>query len=135
MKKEPAVYTPDNEPYLGRATVLAFDNAIIASMNANAHIAPYTYKIEKSDLQLAACQIIPQGFSIALAIRELVRQGYLFGASVLMRSLVERAVTIMYLYENPDKVAIWTDGWKHKERPNLAQMLNSIGKDKFPQIG
>jgi hypothetical protein len=96
-KKESAIYTPDNEPYLGRETVFAFDNAIIASLNANEHIAPYTYKIEKSDLQLAACQIIPQGISIALSIRELVRQGYLFGALVLTRSLIERAAIILYL--------------------------------------
>lgn len=102
MTKDSPVYTPDNEPYLGRATVLAFDNAIIASMNANDHIAPLTFKTGKSDLQLAACQIIPQGLSIGLSIRELVRQGYLFGASVLMRSLVERAVTMLYLFENPE---------------------------------
>ena len=113
-----AVYIPDNEPYLGRETVFAFDNAIIASMNANDHIAPYTHKIEKSDLQWAACQIIPQGISLALSIRELVRQGYLFGALVLTRSLVERAATILYLHHNPQKVEIWKRGWKYNERPD-----------------
>ena len=49
MKKKPLIYTPDNEPYLGRETLLAFDNAIIASMKTNQKIAPYTYKVEKSD--------------------------------------------------------------------------------------
>jgi hypothetical protein len=129
------IYTPDNEPYLGRETLLAFDNAIIASMKTNEKIAPHTYKIEKSDLQTAACQIVPQGISIALSIRELVRQGYLFGALVLMRSLIERAVTILYLHHNPDKVKIWNRGWKYNERPNLSEMLTVIGKNKFQNIG
>lgn len=120
---------------MGRETVLAFDNAIIACMKANEHIAPYTHEIKKSDLQWAACQIIPQGISIALSIRELVRQGYLFGASVLTRSLIERATIMLYLYENPEKVEVWKRGWKYNERPKLAEMLNSIGKDKFPNIG
>lgn len=135
VKEASAVYTPGNEPYLGRETVLAFDNLIIACMNANEHIAPYTCKIKKSDLQWAACQIIPQGISIALSIRELVRQGYLFGALVLTRSLMERATIVMYLYHNPEKVQVWNRGWKYNERPKLAEMLNSIGKDKFPGIG
>ncbi len=136
MEKKPSpIYTPDNEPYLGRETVFAFDNAIIACMDTNARIAPYTHKIEKSDLQWAACQIIPQGISIALSIRELVRQGYLFGAYVLMRSLIERATIIFYLHDNPEKVEIWKRGWKYGERPTLTKMLNSIGKDKFPNIG
>jgi len=70
-----------------------------------------------------------------LSIRELVRQGYLFGALVLIRSLIERATTIMYLHHNPEKIKIWKGGWKHKERPSLHDMLNSIDKDKFPEIG
>ena len=134
-KKSSIVYTPDDEPYLGRNTVLVFDNAIIASLKVNESIAPYTHKIKKSDLQEISCQIIPQGISIALSIRELVRQGYLFGALVLTRSLVERATTIMYLHHNPEKIKIWKGGWKHKERPSLYDMLNSIGKDKFSEIG
>lgn len=133
--KTSPIYTPDNEPYLGRETVFAFDTAIVACLKANEHIAPYTHKIEKSDIQLAACQIIPQGISIALSIRELVRQGYLFGALVLTRSLLERATIILYLHHNPQKIEIWKRGWKHGERPSLAQMLNVIGKDKFPNIG
>jgi len=134
-KKESAIYTPDDEPYLGRETVFAFDKAIVACLKTNERIAPYTHKIEKSDLQWAACQIIPQGISIALSIRELIRQGYLFGALVLTRSLLERATIILYLHRNPEKVEIWKRGWKHGERPSLAEMLNSIGKDRFPNIG
>ena len=134
-KKRTPIYTPDNEPYLGRNTLLAFDQSIIACLKVNEQIAPYTYKIKKSDLQSASCQIIPQGISIALSIRELVRQGYLFGALVLMRSLIERATTILYLHHNPDKVELWNRGWKHNERPSLSKMLTSIGNNKFPDIG
>jgi len=50
----PITYTPDNEPdnepYLGSTILLAFDKSIIASMKVNKEIAPYTYKINKSDL-------------------------------------------------------------------------------------
>lgn len=129
------IYTPDNEPYLGRETLLAFDKSIIASMKVNKEIAPHTYKINKSNLQSAACQIIPQGINIALSIRELIRQGYLFGALVLMRSLVERSTTILYLYQNPEKVDLWIKGWNYKERPSLSEMLTAIGKDKFSNVG
>ena len=136
MKKEKIViYTPDNEPYLGRETLLAFDKSIIASMKVNKEIAPYTYKINKSNLQSAACQIIPQGINIALSIRELIRQGYLFGALVPMRSLVERSTTILYLYQNPKKIDLWIKGWNYKERPRLSEMLTAIGKDKFSNVG
>ena len=135
MKENPIIYTPDNEPYLGRESLLAFDKSIIASMQINKDIAPHTHKIDKSDLQSAACQIIPQGINLALSIRELVRQGYLFGALVLMRSLAERATTILYLHNNPKKIEIWNNGWKHKERPNLSEMLTSSGKEKFSNAG
>ncbi|MEM3101197.1 MAG: DUF5677 domain-containing protein [Candidatus Nitrosotenuis sp.] len=98
---------------MGRETVFAFDKAIVVCMKTNENIAPYTHKIEKSDLQWAACQLIPQGISIALSIRELVRQGYLFGALVLTRSLIERAAIILYLHHNPEKIVVWKRGWKH----------------------
>ncbi len=130
-----AVYMPDNEPYLGRETLLAFDNLIVACLEANSKIAPLSHQIEKTDLQWAACQIIPQGISIALSIRELVRQGYLFGALVLMRSLVERTTIILYLQRNPNKIDVWKRGWTHKERPKLADMLNDIGGEAFPGVG
>ena len=56
-KKAAAVYTPDNEPYLGRETVFAFDKAIVACLKTNERIAPYTHRIEKSDLQWAPLSI------------------------------------------------------------------------------
>ena len=104
-------------------------------MRINRDITPYTHKINKSDLQSAACQIIPQGLNLTLSIRELVRQGYLFGALVLMRSLMERATTILYLYNNPEKIRVWNRGWKYRERPSLSEMLTFIGKEKFSNVG
>ena len=129
------IFTPHDEPYLGRETVRAFDELIVVCLEVNSRIAPGTHKIEKDDLQWAACQIIPSGISLALSIRELVRQGYLYGALVLLRPLVERSVTILYLQRFPEKVGLWTSGWEHKKRPTLAQMFNEIGGDRFPGCG
>jgi hypothetical protein len=134
-QKRKVGFTPDDEPYLGRQALLAFDQLIVACLGSNALVAPRTHKIRKDDLQWAACQLIPAGISLALSIRELVRQGYLYGALVLLRPLTERAVTILYLQRFPDKVGIWTDGWTHRKRPSLAQMFNEIGASKFPNCG
>ncbi|MFH2065084.1 MAG: hypothetical protein ABIK15_07795 [Pseudomonadota bacterium] len=127
--KRPPVFTPDNEPYLGRESVFHFDQVILSCLEANAEIASYTHKNQLSDLQKAACQIIPQGINLALSIRELVRQGYLFAAAVLMRPLIERAAIISYLHEKPKEVSLWQNGWRHKERPSLAKMLATMNKE------
>jgi hypothetical protein len=128
------VYSPGDEPYLGRETVLAFDKLIVACHETNAKIAPLTHKVVKSDLQWAACQLIPQGINIALSIRKLVRRGYLFGAHVLMRPLAERTTILLYLHRNPAKVQLWKRGWKYGERPSFAKMLKSIAGDHFPGV-
>ena len=127
--KESPVFTPENEPYLGRQSVFHFDQVILSCLKANAEIAAYTHKNELNDLQKAACQIIPQGINLALSIRELVRQGYLFAAAVLMRPLIERAAIISYLHEKPEEVLLWQNGWKYKERPSLAKMLATMNKE------
>lgn len=129
------IFTPDNEPYLGRRSLLVFDQLIVAGLKANDSVAPRTRTIGKNRLQLAACQIIPSGISLALSTRELVRQAYLYGALVMVRPLAERAVTILYLHRFPNKLEVWDRGWSHKERPSLARMLNEIGADKFPNVG
>jgi len=121
-----AVFSPDNEPYLRRQSVYHFDQVILSCLDANAEIAAYTHNHELTDLQKAACQIIPQGVNLALSIRELIRQGYLFAAVVLMRPLIERAAIISYLHEKPDEVRLWKDGWKYRKRPNLATMLATM---------
>jgi hypothetical protein len=128
MPNDPPVFTPDNEPYLGRKSVYHFDKVIISCMEANKHAAKYTisHKNKLTRLQLCACEIIPQGISIALSIRELVRQGYLYGASVLIRPLIERAGIISYLCENPEEVQVWERGWNYKERPSMDEMLSAM---------
>jgi hypothetical protein len=131
----PVVFTPFNEPYLGRESVFAFDNLILACLETSSETAPRTHKMTRSALQTAACQLIPQSISIALSIRELVRQGHLFGALVLMRSLAERTTILLYLYKTPSATSKWERGWRHRERPSLAAMLNAIGGTAFPDVG
>lgn len=127
-QRSPVVFMPDNEPYLGLESVLWFDRVIVWALEGNQQVASYTHahQNELSPLQKAASQIIPQGINIALSIREMVRQGYLFPALVLMRPLIERAAVLSYLIANPPAVALWESGWKHAHRPSLARMLQSM---------
>jgi hypothetical protein len=125
----PAVFTPDNEPYLGLPSIVWFDHIIVWALAGSEKIAEYTHRNigHLSPIQTAASQIIPQGINIALAIRELLRQGYLFPANVLIRPLIERAGIISYLCMHPDAIELWQGGWKHKDRPSLAKMLHVMG--------
>ena len=68
----PVVFTPGNEPYLGRRPLLQFDSTIVATLKANRAVAAASRGIDLTDLQRAACQIIPQGVSIGLSIREIL---------------------------------------------------------------
>lgn len=126
-----AVFTLNDEPYLGRQSVFHFDQVILSCLEANVQVAAFTqaHNRELSDLQKAACQIIPQGVNLALSIRELIRQGYLFAAVVLMRPLIERAATISYLHERPDEVCLWRDGWLRRARPSLTTMLATMQRE------
>jgi hypothetical protein len=130
----PVVFTPGNEPYLGRQSVFHFDQVILSCLEANGRIAAATRAGGLSPLQAAACQIIPQGINLALSIRELVRQGYLFGAVVLMRPLIERAAIISHVSEHPEALALWEKGWEYRHRPSLREMLKSMngGADSKP---
>ena len=69
------IFTPDDEPYLGRELLFHFDEVITASMEQNSRIIPLTRQRSLSDLQKAATQLIPQRISLALSIRELIRRG------------------------------------------------------------
>ena len=71
-----------------------------------------------------ACLVIPQALSIALSIRELIRQGYLFGAHVFLRALVERAAILLYLHLYPDEIERWNRGWHQNDAPGLAKMFD-----------
>lgn len=55
-------------------------------------VGPWTgaHNAELSRLQRAASQLVPGACSIALSIRELVRQAYLYSAMILLRPLVGR---------------------------------------------
>lgn len=125
---EMPVFTPDNEPYLGRESVLWFDKMIIETMELNQKIAPWTHGKNLSSLQQAVIELAPHGFSIALSIRELVRQGYLISAEVLLRPLIERAAVLSYLCETPNAIALWNAGWPYKSRPPLHKMLAAMVK-------
>ena len=122
----PAVFTPNNEPYLGRLSLLHFDLVITSCLELNDEVAAYTRKHELSELQQAACQIVPQGINLSLSIRELIRQGYLFAAVVLLRPLIERAGIVSYLHERPEAVALWRSGWRYGERPSFIKMLETM---------
>ena len=122
----PVVFTPDNEPYLGRQLLFHFDQLISSAMEQNAVTAPTSHGRTLSDHQRMACQVIAQALSIALSIRELIRQGYLFGAHVLLRALVERSAILLYLQLHPGEIEKWNRGWHHKEAPSLAKMFDAI---------
>jgi len=123
----PIVFTPDNEPYLGRKLLLHFDQLISSALEQNAVTAPKSHGRKLSDHQSMACQVVAQAISIALSIRELVRQGYLFGAHVLLRALAERATILLYLHLHPEEIDKWNRGWHQKEgAPSLAKMFESI---------
>jgi len=123
---KPIVFTLDNEPYLGRNMLFHFDQLICSMMEQNAITAPTSHNRQLTDLQHMACQVIAQGFSIALSIRELIRQGYLFSGHILLRALVERAAILFYIHLYPDKIEIWKRGWNNGDAPSLAKMLDAI---------
>lgn len=139
MKEKMTIcYTPDNEPYLGRELLLHFDQIICSAMEQNSKISPYSHGKDLSHHQRMACIIIPQALSIMLSIRELIRQGYLFGAKVLTRSLVERAAILLYLYHYPTEIEKWNKGWHFRDAPSLSKMfekLNEKNKISIPVEG
>ena len=101
-------------------------------MEANASIAPTTHRRVLTDHQKMACQVIAQSISIALSIRELIRQGYLFGGHILLRALTERAAILLYIHLYPVEIDKWKRGWEHKEAPSLAKMLEKIRAKQKP---
>src|SRR5437588_243316 len=117
-----SVYLPHNEPYLGRKSLLAFDLAIPRAMQVHAVIGPKTFSGKLSPLQRCATEIIPQGVSIALSIRELIRQAYLFSAAILMRPLVERTGLMQHLITYPEAVEAWYAGWPRTAQPAFATL-------------
>jgi hypothetical protein len=128
-----AIYSPDNEPYLGSESLLAFDLAIPRAMQVHAAIGPMTFSSQLSPLQRCATEIIPQGISIALSIRELVRQAYLFSAAILMRPLVDRTGLMQYLVTYPLAIQAWHDGWPRKDQPTFDALFALVMPDATVQ--
>lgn len=127
----PIIFTTDNEPYLGRETVYVLDRTIIACLKLSEDRASLSHTMARSKMQDAACQLIPESINSALSARELVRQGYLFGAFLLLRPLMERCVTLLYLQKHPEDIAKWNLGWEHKSAPSLATMVKKISGTDF----
>jgi hypothetical protein len=75
-KAMPVVFTPDNEPYLGRDLLFHFDQIISSAIEQNAFTASTSHGRALTDHQGMACQVIPQAISITLSIRELMVDGF-----------------------------------------------------------
>jgi hypothetical protein len=129
--KMPHPESPIQDPYLGRDSLFHFDNIIISAMETNTNIAKWTIdnKQTLTPIQLAGCEIIPHGISIALSIRELIRSAYLYSGEILIRPLLERAAVISYLIDHPEKIELWEKGWPFKSRPTLKEMLVSMSSE------
>lgn len=74
-KDIPVVFTPDNEPYLGRELLFHFDQMISCCLEKNSLVAPETHVMNLNDSQKMACQVIPQSISIALSIKRVDSTG------------------------------------------------------------
>jgi hypothetical protein len=118
-----SIFTPDTEPYLHLETVRNLDLHIVRAMEYYNAFGIKSLAPGLSSMQVAACEIIPQGMSIALSIRELVRQAYLYSSMVLVRPLIERTGTITLLLSNPDMLSLWHSGWPRKKQPSFDTLL------------
>ena len=96
---------------------------ITRAMQVHAEVGRRTFELSLSPLQAAAAEIIPQGVSIVLSMRELIRQAYLYSAAVLMRPLVERTGMIQYLVMQPVAVTAWHAGWPRKSQPDFQALV------------
>lgn len=127
------IFTPDNEPYLGRQLLVLFDRTITKSMAVHRQLGARTFATDLTAIQIAAVEIIPQGISIALSMRELIRQAYLFSAGILMRPLIERTGMIYHLHANAAAMTAWNNGWPRNSQPtfdNLLDMVMGPGSDE-----
>jgi len=120
------ICTADNKPYLCKQLLLHFDQIIAVCQQTNEETAARSHTMECTNNQKMAAQLIPQSISIALSIRELIKQGYLFGAHVLKRSLIERIMNLIYIHTFPEK---GHEGWHYSNAPSLATMLEEINNE------
>jgi len=129
----PSVYLPDNEPYLGCELVRTFDLSIPRAMKVHVDIGQKTFGRSLTPVQRAAAEIIPQGVGIALSVRELVRQAYLYSAAILLRPLVERTGMVQYLTMHPEAVDAWHAGWPRKSQPEFKELVELVMPDASAQ--
>ncbi len=120
------IFTPDNEPYLGRPLLVLFDRTISKSLSVHRQLGARTFATDLTAIQIAAVEIIPQGISIALSMRELVRQAYLLSAGILMRPLIERTGMIYHLSANASAITAWNNGWPRKSQPTFDNLLDLV---------
>jgi len=121
---------PHNEPYLGHPALLEFDHAIPPAIRTHIRLSQGTFGHKLSPLEQAAAQLIPQAVSIALSIRELIRQGYLFSAVLLLRPLIERVGLVEYLCVHPEAVSSWYSGWPRCNQPSLQTLLEITSQNE-----
>ena len=120
------IFLPENEPYLGSEFLKEFDITISRSLAVHGKLGPRTFASDLTPLQIATTEIVPQGVSIALSMRELIRQAYLYSAAILMRPLVERTGMVYYLVGKPAAVQAWHDGWPRKSQPSFDELLELV---------
>lgn len=128
------IFTLENEPFLGRESVYHFDQMLcVLGENADM-LAPLTLSEDLDAWQKVVVDILPGAASIAFSIRELVRQGYLYGAATLRRSLFERSVRLQFIRNNSEAMELWSAGWPFNRRPSLNKMIEAITTDDFSSV-
>ena len=131
MRQSPVTFDPGNEPYLGRESVFVLDNLIPVVLESWARIERVLPGKTLTLLQAASVDLFPSTLSIGLSIRELVRQGSLYGAVVLIRPLMERALTHQYLVAEPTALSLWSNGWDYSKRPKMNEILAKLDRSSI----
>jgi hypothetical protein len=104
------IFSPDDEPYLGVPLVHQLDLLIVPLARQQVRIAEWTRTNSATPLQQAAGELAPGACSLALSIRESVRQGYLLVALVLTARFYSGVATLSYPVEHPAQVELWRQG-------------------------
>ena len=130
----PPVFTPDNEPYLGRQSVYLLDLHIVECLRLSGEIAPRTHDMDKSDLHLAACHLVPQALSLSCPSGS-SSDKVSIRSTQLAPPLLERIIILYYLHAHPEAMDKWKRGWQHNEAPTLARMMNDLGQEHWKNIG
>ncbi len=95
-------------------------------MAVHRQLGARTFAPDLTAIQIAAVEIVPQGISIALSMRELIRQAYLFSAGILLRPLIERTGMVYHLHGNPAAIEAWNNGWPRKSQPTFDNLLDLV---------